>query len=89
MSKEAPTDELVELPTDARTTSPQFQTYLISLQGNLDDKNKPFVLNKLLAYKGFQSSGQWNSLYPEDGCGSEYCATVSTFWWKPKHGKKA
>lgn len=89
MIEETPSNELPDVPSDPKTTSQMFLDFLRGIQGNVSSKDKPFVFQKLVVYKDRRSSQRWSTIYPEDGCGGEFCATVSSFWSVGKQGKKA
>lgn len=75
-------------PTDLRTTSAEFLNFLNKLQNRDVDTDKPFVFQKLLAYRDQKDSKRWSKLYGND-CSSTYCAPVSTFIRAEKAGKNA
>lgn len=89
MIERMPADELLDAPSDPQTTSQQFLDFLRQIQGNVSDKDKPFVFQKLVAYKDRGSSQRWSTIFPDDGCRGEFCATASSFWLVSKQGKKA
>lgn len=81
-------DKSLKSPTDPQTTSTEFLIFLNTLQCKDDDAEKPFVFQKLLAYRDRDDSKRWSKLYEND-CGSKFCATVSTFIRERKAGKNA
>lgn len=88
MVNDTSSDKLLHLPTDRHTTSKQFRQFLHELQGDTNNTNKPFVFQRLVAYKDRKSSKRWKPLYNGD-CESEFCATVKAFWREKKMDKKA